>query len=329
MTVKGDPQVIEFVEAHLNVASREGMEYNVLCPIHGESNASMRINVDKGVWFCHGCGAKGGMNGLAKALGVSFKYDKARAGMARLMQKLDLLRKGPDAPPSILPEETLKRYALPTRYWTDPRPEGRGFSEETVAAFDLGYDAMSDHAIIPIRNVHGELLGVTRRNLTWRDKGDGARYRDPKGFQKGKHLFGSWFAAQAESPTVVITEGPLDCIKVWQAGHPAVACYGSQVTLSQISLLRRIGTVRVVLFFDNDAAGKKLIRQCRGWTPYTEKVDGREVERWTYDQEHDLRKFFVVKRVAYNALSEKGNDPGDLSDESIDEAVTCAKTMLR
>lgn len=313
------PEVnVQFVEAHLRVESRQGSEYNVCCPIHGERHASMRINIEKGVFFCHGCKAKGGMAKLAKFLGVSYRYNKAEAGMAVLMNKLDLLRRGPQEEPEVvLPEDTLKRYAMSTTYWTDPRPSGRGFSEETVEAFDLGYDPISESAIIPIRNMWNELLGITRRSLR---KGSNIRYRDPAGFKKGKNLFGSWFVTQAESPTVVLTEGPLDCIKVWQAGHPSVAVYGSRVTEHQIMLLRRMGVVTCVLFFDDDKAGKDAIKQCKGWTKDNEGV-------WHYDPSTDLRKFFVLKCVSYKGLS--GKDPGDLSDDEIDGAVLSARVLLR
>ena len=279
----------------------------------------MRINVEKGVYFCHSCKAKGGMAKLARHLGVSYRYNKTEAGMAILMNKLDLLRKGPQtAPEVVLPEDTLKRYTLGrTSYWTDPRPHGRGFSEETVEAFDLGYDPISESAIIPIRNMWGDLLGVTRRSLR---KSANIRYRDPKGFQKGKNLFGSWFVTQAESPRVVLTEGPLDCVKVWQAGHPSAAVYGSRVTEHQIMLLRRMGVTTCILFFDNDKAGKNAVKQCKGWS---EDNDGS----WHYDPATDLRKFFVLKVVSYKGLD--GNDPGDLTDDEIDRAVLSARVTLR
>lgn len=309
-----------FVETYLEVEYKQGNEWAVKCPIHGERNASMRINVDKGVWFCHGCKARGGMFRLAKYLGVSYRYDKAEAGMAKLRSKLDLLRKGGQQEPEIvLPESSLKRYSVGnTRYWTDPRPHGRGLSEETVEAFDLGYDPMSECAIIPVRNMWGELLGVTRRSLSRRAS---IRYRDPKGFKKRNNLFGSWFVAQAESPTVVLTEGPLDCIKVWQAGHPAVAVYGSYVSEHQIMLLRRMGVVSCVLMFDNDKAGIKAIKQCKG---FSEDNEGK----WTYNPATDLRKFFVLKSASYKGI-EAGADPGDMTDEQIDKAVTSAKLLLR
>jgi DNA primase len=309
---------IAFVEAHLHVESRQGDEYNVRCPIHGEQHASMRINVAKGAWMCHGCKARGGMAKLAKFLGVSYRYNRAEAGMAMLQAKLGLLRKGVQAEQEVvLPEDTLKRYSVSTRYWTDPRPHGRGLSEETVEAFELGYDPMNDDAIIPVRNMYNELLGVTRRSLR---RDSRIKYRDPKGFKKRNNLFGSWFVAQAESPTVVITEGPLDCIKVWQAGHPAVGVYGSYLTEHQIMLLRRLGIVSCILMFDNDKAGREAVKWCKG---FVKDHDGE----WHYNPATDLRKFFVVKKASYDGLT--GNDPGDLPDEEIDRAVMKASLILR
>lgn len=310
---------IQFVEAHMTVQERNGLEYSVLCPFHDERRASMRINVDKGVFFCHGCHAKGGMVALAKGLGVRYRYNRSEAGMYRLRNKLDLLRKGKDPEMDlVLDESFLKRYAIGTRYWTDPMPKGRGLNPETVEAFDLGYDPMNDAAIIPVRNMWGELLGVTRRSLT----GDKhvPKYRDPKGFKKRNHLFGSWFVAQAESHTVVLTEGPLDCIKVWQAGHPAVAVYGSYLTEHQIGMLRRLGIVTCVMMFDNDEAGIKAIKWAKG---FNEDNSGK----WHYNPATDLRRFFVLKRVSYKGL--RGSDPGALSDSEIDERVSAAKLLLR
>lgn len=310
---------IAFVEAHLDVESRHGSEYNIRCPLHGEQHASMRINVEKGVWFCHGCKARGGMKALAQKLGVSYRYNKREAGMAQLMHKLDLLRRGTEAAPdTILDESVLKRYSLGvTSYWTDPRPHGRGFSEETVIAFDLGYDPMEEAAIIPIRNMYGDLLGVTRRSLR---KEARIRFRDPKGFKKSNHLFGSWFVAEYETPYVVICEGPLDAIKIWQAGHPAVAVYGSYVSEHQIMLLRRMGIVSVVFMFDNDKQGVAAIKQCKG---FTQDNHGD----WSYDPSTDMRKFFVLKRAGYDGCT--GNDPGDLTDKQIDNAVRSARVLLR
>lgn len=310
----------EFAERHLVVESRNGVEWNVRCPIHGERHASLRLNIEKGLFLCHGCGAKGGMARLAKALGVPYRYDKTQAGMFMLLNKLEKLRKGTkEEPPAFLPESTLDRYAIPTRYWTDPiRTGGRGLNAETVEAFDLGYDPINDYVTIPIRNLYGNLIGVTKRYL---DPDAHPRYKDPAGFQKGQNLFGSWFAAESDSPTVVLTEGPIDAIKVWQAGHVGMGVYGSRITEHQIMIMRRMGVVSTVLFFDNDKAGEKAFRQAKGWTQH------EGTQEWTYTPETDLRRFFVVKRAEYTGV--RGKDPASLTDAQVDKAIINARRILR
>ncbi|WP_410088769.1 CHC2 zinc finger domain-containing protein [Streptomyces sp. t39] len=49
--------VLEHYGVELN-AGRWGEE-QVCCPVHGERRASMRVNAEKGVAFCHACDFKG------------------------------------------------------------------------------------------------------------------------------------------------------------------------------------------------------------------------------------------------------------------------------
>lgn len=305
-----------FVSNHLKVVATSGDEWSVLCPAHSDHNASMRINVVKGVFICHGCGVRGGMGRLARLLGVRYSYDKTEQDMAALLAKLSGLKSGPKLEaPVFLPESYLDRFRFQTGYWTDPiEAGGRGLDEETVESFDLGFDPMEECVTIPIRNPSGYLLGVTRRYL---DPKADLRYRDPKGFVKSRSLFASWFALSTDSPTLVLTEGPLDAIKVWQAGHPAVALFGSNLSEHQILMLRQMGTLKVVLFFDNDRAGRKVVRQVLGY----ETIDGVE----TYIPERDLRRFFIVQCVRYGSSLAK--DPGAMSDQQINDMIGRAKYL--
>ena len=301
-----------FVEAHFTVKSRTGSEWSVLCPAHGDRNASMRINVAKGKYFCHGCHVGGGMRSLGKLVGVPFsEVNSPEMDLAMLQSKLATLRDRPTEPVVYLPESALLRYDLPTDYWTVTRK----FSNETVTAFDLGYDPIKECVTIPVRDVTGGLLGFTKRYL---DPDADLRYQDPKGFKKANNLFGSWMAAADDSPTLVLTEGPVDAMKVWQSGHAAVAQFGSYITPRQIKLLRDLGTLQVVLFYDNDQGGREAVDYAKGW--HTD-ADGRK----RYDPAHDLRQFFVVRRVAYRTSAK---DPGAMADSSIDEHI-CNARLLR
>lgn len=307
----GTPEINrDWVLKHFGIKVR-GDEAEVRCPIHGEQHASMRINVVKGVFFCHGCKGRGRLTYLAKTMKVPYAGAKIDGmGLAVLQNKLDQLgrRQRPKAT-ATMDESELRRWAFPTRYWTDER----GLNPETVAAFDLGYDPIGGYVTIPIRDEEGVLLGVTRRYL---DPNEEQRYRDPKGFEKSHNLFGSWLVAKDDSTQVVLVEGLVDCVKVWQSGHASLAQYGSYISTQQIRLLRQLGVLSVVLFYDNDKAGREAIQFAKGWAKRL--VNGKTV--WEYTPERDLTRFFIVKLVRYDR-SQHGKDPGALPDATIDQMV--------
>jgi DNA primase len=309
----GTPEINrEWVAAQFGKVTR-GSEVDVCCPIHGESNASLRINVDKGVFFCHGCGEKGALTKLAKAMKVPYAGSTdSGTDIAMLYAKLDKLTHGrrDNQVQKFMDEDTLKRYEFPTDYWAE-----RGLTKDTEIAFDLGYDVMANAATIPVRDPEGKLIGVTRRFL---DNDADSKYKDPKGFVKGENLFASWFVALDSTPYAVLTEGPMDAMKVWQSGHPAMAQYGSHVSAHQIRLMRQMGIVTLILFYDNDKAGRKCQLEALGIT--TELRGSKRIQ--VYNPEHDLSRFFILKAVRY---SSEAKDPGELADKTIDAMVRSAE----
>lgn len=307
-----------FAKQHLHVVSINGSEAMVRCIFHEDSNASMQFNVEKGLFICFGCGVKGSHKKIQRELGIRIVEEQADVGM--IIKRLKELKKEPvsdDLP--VLGEEYLKRYCLPTKYWAE-----RGFTESTIRAFDLGVDPMGDFASIPIRNMNGQLLGIIKRYL-----GDDVelKYKYPKGFKRSLNMFGSWMVEQdMEAHTVVLTEGSLDAIKVWQAGFPAMAVYGSSISPTQIRILRRLGIRKVILFFDNDKAGYKATIGALGIKIHTEKSKaGKAYETWEYDPMIDLSRDFLVDAVRY--VDNFGDDPGEMDDAQIKHVVTNAKRV--
>lgn len=287
----------------------------VACLWHEDSKASMQFNIEKGLFVCFGCGAAGGMKKLERHLGIRVIEDQI--DIQSIREKLAALKREPRADLPVLDESHLLRYKFPNRYW-----KGRGFDDSTIKAFDLGIDPMGDFASIPIRNVNGELLGIIKRFLA---KDADLKYKYPKGFKRQLNLFGSWMVEQDEDAyTVVLNEGALDSIKVWQTGIPAMAVYGSSISPSQIRILRRLGVRKVILFFDNDAAGIKASMGALGVKIHTEKSrkTGKSFDTWEYDPLTDLTRDFLVEIVVY----EDGvpDDPGAMSSVQIADAVEAA-----
>lgn len=288
-------------ERLFNIKVRSGPEYMVSCIFHENSGSpSMQFNVQKGLYLCFSCGARGNIQSLL-GMDTSLRetiYD-GDLDLSDILSKLDALNAQAGRKPSsdVLPESYLKRYAFPTRYW-----ELRGFTPTTVAVFDLGYDPMEDAAIIPIRNIKGELIGVIKRML---DPDAQIRYRYPKGFPRRSSLFASWLVAEDDRAEVAVVEGALDAAKVWQAGHPAVAQYGSSLSMEQVRLLKRLGVTGLVFFYDNDKAGLKA---ADGWDDKHKKHHPGAL---------DLTRDFMVRRVRYT--KSMPSDPGACTSEQINE----------
>lgn len=170
----------------------------------------------------------------------------------------------------------------------------RGFTEETIKKFELGYspdswDAFTSHAIkkaykleflektglsivkeekqfdrfkgrvmFPIRSMSGRTLGFGGRILT-SDKKAAKYLNSPESdiYHKSKVLYGIFHAKQsiAKEDNCYLVEGYTDVIQFHQTGiHNVVSSSGTALTSDQIRLINRL-TKNITVLFDGDAAG--------------------------------------------------------------------------
>lgn len=237
------------VDQLFEVKRSTGDEWDALCPVHDDSSPSARINIHKGVWYCHSCHTGGKISRLAVDLGFDLPEDFQRWETLADLDEADRLLDEPDEDP-IIPESTLARYDHFTSYWSD-----RGLCNAAVRFWRLGFDPASQRATIPLRNAYGELLGVSKRATR---KGEQPKYVDPKHIRKTHHLFGGYEASEyGHDGLIALVEGPLDVIAMWEAGIAAVAPLGSTFTKHQVRLLARLYPAEVCIAFDNDLSGRR------------------------------------------------------------------------
>ena len=170
----------------------------------------------------------------------------------------------------------------------------RGFTEETIKKFDLGFspdswDAFTNHAIkkgykldylektglsivkgekqfdrfkgrvmFPIRSMSGRTLGFGGRILT-NDKKAAKYLNSPESdiYHKSKVLYGIYSAKQsiAKEDNCYLVEGYTDVIQFHQTGiENVVSSSGTALTPEQIRLVNRL-TQNITVLFDGDAAG--------------------------------------------------------------------------
>jgi len=275
--------VLSLVPGLVVGASRAPGYILVRCPFHGggqERTPSCSIRRDAPVFFCHGCKAGGHIVKILRSAGISdtsakVALDGLRVGSSPAQRASDNLRTVYGTDPYrgryILDDaDTLTPY----RGITPKSLVDSGFTAETLDFFEVGVDAENLRITYPIRNIYGELVGISGRAI-----GDAVpRYkiykqeltrqrpelRVPEDYsiedvkKATMWNFHTVYAALISSPApepLVITEGFKACMWTWQSGYKqAVALIGSYLSDRQAELLARLAAP-VLLFLDNNEAG--------------------------------------------------------------------------
>lgn len=124
------------------------------------------------------------------------------------------------------------------------------------------YDFFRGRLVIPIRDVHGAVVGFGARRLDDRDE-SGPKYintAETELFHKGRLVYALDRALPEvrKRGHVVLVEGYTDVMAAHQCGvGNVVAVLGTATTEDHAALLRRTGARRISLVFDGDDAGRK------------------------------------------------------------------------
>jgi len=179
--------------------------------------------------------------------------------------------------------------------------EKRGFSDETLRAFMIGYappewdaiykemrqigystedllaagvigqneqgrtyDRFRNRLMIPIRDEKGRVVGFGARALAAEDNPKYLNSPQSELFDKSRLLFGLDRARESirTQGTAVIVEGYMDAIQAHQAGYfNVVAQMGTALTEEQLKLIVPRYAKKVILALDADAAGQNAMRR--------------------------------------------------------------------
>lgn len=181
------------------------------------------------------------------------------------------------------PEEMLSRFREALHpYWT----EVRGMQRASWFRWDVRFNEVSRRIVFPCRDHEQRLVGWTQR-MVWdhehcfrcgaiikdakRSKAKGSMVHVPRCkcgqmYVKYQHWSGKWRnnVVYGESffdgrAPVVVTEGPMDAIRLWDCGVTNPCCiFGAEMGKGQAaSILRH--TDKVVLIGDGDKAGRRMM----------------------------------------------------------------------
>lgn len=293
-----------------------GSEVEAECPFCRKPGR-FYLNTESGSWICFKCGEAGRSPVRVFAKVEDLTEDQARRELFKrsvnfkrrkttledLTLKVESLRPGVERNDTLevtveLPSEFVpiikivegkKRWSFPV-YLRE-----RGFERRTAEFWGLGYcnaGRFANRIIIPIECPNGR--SFTARDVTGVQE---PKYLNPKGADHRRLVFG--FNQVGLESDVVLVEGPLDVLKFWQHGIPAVAMFGKRLHEEQFKLLSRWPASRaLIVMTDPDAEDEGIA--------ITTRLRGR------------------FDRVYLGSLP-TGVDPGSSTKEQGHEAVQGAK----
>jgi len=301
--------IIDIVGGFVKLKKR-GSNYLGLCPFHNEKTPSFTVSPSKEIYKCFGCGRSGNaisfvmehekysyveaLKWLANKYGIQIEETFATDEQRQQVQVADSLYII-----NTFAQQFFSRQLFETEEGQDiglSYLKERGFREETIKKFQLGYspeqrDAFAKEAIskqynpelllktglvinrndqlqdnyrgrviFPVHNHSGKVLGFGARILRKNDKAP--KYiNTPENeiYVKSKILYGSYFARQAidKADECLLVEGYTDVVSLHQAGiENVVASGGTSLTTEQLRLVKKY-TNNLTIVYDGDAAGVK------------------------------------------------------------------------
>ena len=328
---------------------RAGSNYKGLSPFSNERTPSFMVSPVKQIWKDFSSG-KGG-NAIAFLMEHEhFTYPEAIRYLAKKYhidieeteQSNEEKAQADERESLYIVSEYAQQYFEDTLFNTEAGKaigmtyfKERGFSEETIQKFRLGFSpdewtAFTDNALakgyqleflektgltivngdrkfdrfkgrvmFPIHSMSGRVLGFGGRILT-NDKKQAKYLNSPESeiYHKSKVLYGIFFAKQAiaKADNCYLVEGYTDVIQMHQKGiENVVASSGTALTQDQIRLIHRL-TPNITVLYDGDAAG--LRASIRGVDLILEQ--GMNVKVCTFPDGDDPDSF--ARKTAYEDL---------------------------
>jgi len=303
-----EQSLVEEVVGEFVQLKKSGSNYKGLSPFSNEKTPSFVVSPVKQIWKDFSSG-KGGNSVAFLMEHEHFTYPEAIKYLARKynieieetqISSLDK-EKASEKESLFIVSEYAKVFFSDTLLNTKEGKtiglsyfKERGFSDETIKKYDLGYlpdklnyfskeaiangydpvfleksglsifqneksiDRFRGRVIFPIHSMSGRILGFGGRILNNQLKT--AKYlNSPESliYNKSKILYGIFYAKQdiAKLDNCFIVEGYTDVIQLHQKGiKNVVSSSGTALSLDQITLIRRL-TSNVTMLFDGDKAG--------------------------------------------------------------------------
>jgi DNA primase len=298
--------IVDLIGSFVRLKKR-GKNYLGLCPFHTEKTPSFNVSADRQMYHCFGCGAGGNaftfvmeyekvsfveaVRGLAEKAGIALPSSSEESDREANEQEqlYEACRCAADFFRSSLATAEGK-VALDYLH-------KRGFTDETIKTFQIGYapnswdafvkyaaskkipvptlekaglvrkrddgsayDYFRGRAIFPVFSTTGRIVGFGARKLMQDDQlGKYINSPETPIYQKSKILYGLYQAREPirEEETALLVEGYADQMRLFQAGVKNVVASSGTALTEEQITLLSRYAKNVTIVYDADSAGSK------------------------------------------------------------------------
>lgn len=242
--------------------------YRCACPIHHGDNPTSFAVFPNNRFYCFACNESGdiikfvmekdGLNfyeavdKLADEFGIDTRND------ATYKKQVSLSEQNARFISSVVPSvDKVKDYLT----------KKRGFTDEVIAEYKIGYHEGLKAVVIPMFNLYNQPVAFLYRFFDKTPK-----YKNSKNnelFTKGEFLYNMPNAEKILRKTkrLYLVEGAFDCMSAYQQGEAAVAYCGITFTKNHVRLIRemteRIDGIQIILVPDNDGKAINKVSRAR------------------------------------------------------------------
>lgn len=297
--------IVDIVGQYVQLRKR-GKNYFGLCPFHQEDTPSFSVAPDKQIYHCFGCGEGGNvisfimeyeklnfpeaLERLADNAGIELPEMSSTAGKERKQSAGPLYKAN---------EFAMRLYerALQSEQGEEALDylRGRGYSEETLKAFRVGfapdawdtivtwgpknnydletlesaglikaregrsgyYDRFRNRIMFPIQNTGGRVVAFGGRAMDPEDKAKYLNSPESAIYQKRKILYGLHQAVDSlrKSDEVILVEGYTDLMRLWENDFQNAVAVSGTAFTEQHAKILGRYVSRAILCYDSDTAG--------------------------------------------------------------------------
>lgn len=262
--VKAKIDIVEYISRFTELRPKGGL-YEGKCPIHGSDEGTpLVVYPQSGSYYCFACESGGDV--------INFVKDYENISHTMAIQKLAHeaninVEANEEWKKAVKVEEDCK-YVVERSIKQLPKIveylHKRGFTDETINAFGLGFD--NDTLVIPIRNEYGQPVAIARRQFDKTPKYINSRNNIV--YDKSALLYNLDQAIKIRNKDeLYMVEGYMDAISGHQMGLATVAYCGNEVHKDQLkTLLKSMRKIPTIIYCpDNDQEGIKRVPRVRDY----------------------------------------------------------------